>query len=243
MSDIAALERGVVPERYRRNASTLDAKAQIRLLESRALLVGLGGLGGLVLESLARAGVGRITGCDGDCFELSNANRQLLATASTMGRAKAGAAAARVAEINPSVEFWPVDRFLDFEGFLALLQDADLAVDALGGTADRPVLERAAAEAGVPLVTAAVAGWSGMVATVLPGRPGPGSLLAGSGSGRVGAPEDILGTPPPTVHLAASLQCAEALRLLAGQSPALAGKMLVFDLADMTFETVSLAEP
>lgn len=231
----------MIPERYRRNASSLDARAQQRLLESRVVLIGLGGLGGLVLESLARAGVGRITGCDGDRFEASNLNRQLLATETTMGRPKAEAAAARVALINPGVEFTAVDRFLDFDGFSALLGHADLVVDALGGLDDRPALERAAAEAGVPLVTAAVAGWSGVVATVMPGQHGPGGMLAGGAAKPGMTPEDTLGTPAPTVHLAASLQCAEALRLLAGQEPALAGKMLVFDLADMTFETVTLA--
>ncbi len=235
--EAAALECGVVPERYARNMASLDAVAQARLLRARVVLVGLGGLGGLVLESLARAGVGRLTGCDGDHFEPTNANRQLLATEEDMGRPKAAAAAMRVRRINPSVEFVAVDRFLDEAGFGLVLDGADLAVDALGGLDDRPALERAAAKAGIPLVTAAVAGWSGAVATVLPGSPGPGSLLAG---GRGMPPEDVLGTPGPTVHLAASLQCAEALRLLAGQSPALAGKMLLFDLADMTFETMTL---
>ena len=243
---MAALERGVMPERYRRNASSLDAEAQTRLLGSRVLLAGLGGLGGLVLESLARAGVGRITGCDGDRFEPSNANRQLLATEATMGLSKAQAARERAAAVNPCVEFRAVDRFLDFQGFLDLCRDADLAVDALGGLDDRPALERAAREAGIPLVTAAVAGWSGLVATVLPGQAGLGSLLGGlpGGSAKEGmTPEETLGTPGPTVHLAASVQCAEALRLLAGQEPALAGRMLVFDLADMTFETVTPAQP
>jgi len=235
-----ALDRGEIPERYRRNMASLDAAAQARLLRSRVVLAGLGGLGGLVLESLARAGVGRITGCDGDRFEASNANRQLLAVTDTLGRSKAGAARERVAAVNPSVEFRAVDRFLDRDGFLELLRDADLAVDALGGLDDRPALECAAAEAGVPMVSAVVAGWSGAVATVLPGRAGPGSLLAGGAAHAGMSPEDILGTPGPTVHLAASLQCAEALRLLAGQPPALAGKILFFDLADMTFETVTL---
>ena len=159
---------------------------------------------------------------------------------STLGRSKAGAARERVAAINPSVEFRAVDRFLDRDGFLELLRDADLAVDALGGLDDRPVLERAAAEAGVPLVSAVVAGWTGAVATVLPGRPGPGSLLGAGAADKENPPEEVLGTPGPTVHLAASLQCAEALRLLAGQPPALDGKILFFDLADMTFETVTL---
>lgn len=230
-----ALDMGLTPERYLRNRDGLDPAGQARLLRSLAVVCGLGGLGGYVLETLCRMGVGRIRAADGDAFEASNLNRQLLADGNTLGRSKAEAALARAQLANPAVELAAETAFWDREAMAAALRGADVAVDALGGLDDRPALARAAAEAGVPLVTAAVAGASGWVATVLPGAPGPADLF-GSGP----AAEDVLGSPAPSVAVAANLQCAEALRILGGRAPALAGALLVFDLDDMTFETVRL---
>lgn len=233
--EAAALDADVVPERYARNLGSLGRAGQARLLRSCAALVGLGGLGGTVLETLARMGVGRLRGADGDSFEESNLNRQALCRMDSLGCAKAQAAAEAVAALNPSVRFEQRRRFLDREGMAELFAGADLALDCLGGLASRPALREAARAAGLPLVSAAVAGWTGWVATVLPHGPSPGDLLGI----RPGA-EDVLGCPGPAVAAAASLQCAEAVRLLAGRPPALANRMLLFDLADMSFETVDL---
>ncbi|MBU1001612.1 MAG: ThiF family adenylyltransferase [Proteobacteria bacterium] len=230
------LDAGIVPERYARNLTTHSLSEQARLLRSRVVVVGLGGLGGHVLEILCRMGVGRISAADGDLFEQSNLNRQLLSSSLTLERTKATAALERARLINPAVELLADGVFWDFEDMETVLAGADLAVDAMGGLDDRPALQRAAAGAGVPLVTAAIAGMSGYVATVLPGQVGPATLF-GTGA----AAEDSLGSPAPSVAVAASLQCAEALGILCGWAPTLAGKMLIFDLADMTFETMQIA--
>ena len=91
-----ALELGICPERYLRNLDAYSLAEQLRLLKSHAALVGLGGLGGYVLELLARAGVGSIRAADGDEFVPSNLNRQLYATRRTLCGYKAAAAAARM---------------------------------------------------------------------------------------------------------------------------------------------------
>jgi len=230
-----ALECGLTPERYLRNFQALDQARQCRLLRARALLVGLGGLGGHVLDALARAGTGRIAAADGDTFEPSNLNRQLLATSATLGQAKAEAARQHCRAVNPATELDARERFLDEAAMADLARGAAVVVDALGGLDARPALARAAGSAGVPLVSAAIAGLCGYVATVLPGAPAPADLM-----GQGGAAEDLLGSPVSSVALAATLQAAEALRILAGDPPALAGKMLLFDLRDMTFETMTL---
>lgn len=233
--EAAALDMGVAPERYARNMGSVGQAGQARLLRSVVALVGLGGLGGTVLETLARMGVGRIRGADGDLFEESNLNRQALCRMDTLGCAKAVSAVEAVAMVNPSVEFSHWLGFLDSGGMARLFSGANLALDCLGGVASRPALRDAARSAGVPLVAAAVAGWTGWVSTVLPDGPSPADLFAG----RRGA-EESLGCPGPAALLAASLQCAEAVRLLAGQPPALVGRMLLFDAADMSFEIVDL---
>ena len=241
--DRAALELGIRPERYLRNFETYTLAEQARLLDSRAVLVGLGGLGGHALEILVRAGVGEITGVDGDEFAPSNLNRQLLCDARSLGRSKAGAADIRAALTNPTVRFTPVPDFLDEAGMDELLAGdgllaggAGVCLDALGGLKDRPALGRAAARAGVPLVTAAVAGQSGYVATVLPGQANAADFFGDPAQ----AAENTLGTPAPAVATAAAILGAEALAILCGRTPRLAGSMLLFDLGRMHFETVRL---
>lgn len=231
----AALGLGILPERYLRNFDAYGLDDQLRLLTSRAALVGLGGLGGYVLELLARAGVGGICAADGDEFVATNLNRQLYATRRSLGGYKAAAAAARLKQVNPAVDFEPVAQFLDEADMGRFLAGASLCLDALGGLKDRPALMRQAAAAGIPLVTAAVAGQSGLVATVLPGQRGPADYF-GAGAGA----EDTQGTPAPAVAAAASLMAGEALNILTGRGPKLAGKMLLFDLSQMSFETVTL---
>jgi molybdopterin/thiamine biosynthesis adenylyltransferase len=230
-----ALALGVCPERYLRNLGSYSLEEQLRLLDSRVAMAGLGGLGGHALELMARAGVGFIRAADGDEFEASNLNRQLLATRRSLMGYKAAAAAARVLQVNGGVVFEPIAAFMDAENMAGLIAGAQLCVDALGGMSGREELARAAAEAGMPLVTAAVAGQTGLVATVLPGATCPAELF-----GKGGAAEDRLGTPAPAVAAAASIMAAEAVNILAGREPALAGKMLVFDLARMSFETVAI---
>jgi molybdopterin/thiamine biosynthesis adenylyltransferase len=230
-----ALALGICPERYLRNYDAYSLPEQLRLLQSGVAQVGLGGLGGHLAELLARAGVGRLRAADGDEFVPSNLNRQLYATRRSLGGYKAAAAAARLRLVNPAVDFVPVAAFLaegDMERFFS---GAQLCLDALGGLKDRTALLRQAAARGIPVVTAAVAGSGGFVATVLPGSKGPADFF-GAGAGA----EDSQGTPAPAVATAAALMAGEALSILCGRGPRLAGKMLAFDLDKMSFETLSL---
>lgn len=236
----AALALGIVPARYLRNLSAYSLAEQAQLLRATAALVGLGGLGGTVLEILARTGVGTIVAADGDAFEESNLNRQLLSETARLARPKAEAALARAAAVNPAVAVTARRVFLDEAGMRDLLASAQVAVDALGGLADRPALARAAATRGIPLVTAAVAGDTGYVATVLPDGPSVWEVLGSGGAGGGLPAEDVLGCQAAPVTVLAGLQAAEALRVLAGRPPALAGRLLLVDLSDMSFETVTL---
>lgn len=239
-TEIAALQLGIIPERYLRNFKTLDCAAQARLLDTRVAMVGLGGLGGPILEGLARLGFGRINAADHDVFEPSNLNRQTLATEATLGQSKAQAAQERLAQVNLAVEFSARQIRLEAEAFAEFFSGADLAIDALGGLASRPAAERGAALAGVPLVTAAVAGWTVMAATVLPGGTGPASLF-GAGGGAPAA-EDVLGCLAPAIQVAAGLVLAECVRLALGLAPRLGGpqgRMAVLDLEDLSLERFS----
>ncbi|MFW6178396.1 MAG: HesA/MoeB/ThiF family protein [Desulfohalobiaceae bacterium] len=227
--EIRALELGIVPGKYLRNLQGFTIYEQLRLLRSNLALVGLGGLGGVLLELLSRLGVGRIKAADGDIFVEHNINRQLLCTVSSLGESKAEAAKTRCSQVNPAVELEICTEFLQDEDYPAFIQGKDLVLDALGGLQVRRILHDQAHKAGLAVVSAALAGEMGYVSTVFPGDPGPLSFWQGT----VGA-EETLGCLPHAVFAIASMQCAEAAHILCGREPKLRRSMALLDLADFT---------
>ncbi|MDC0335416.1 ThiF family adenylyltransferase [Pseudodesulfovibrio sp.] len=230
-----ALRHNTYPLRYLRNMDSIPAEEQIKLLESSVALIGLGGLGGTLLEILLRTGIGRIRGADGDKFEESNLNRQALASPDWLERSKADAASDRATTINPSIEFTAHNTFLTADTFPDFLQGTHLAIDALGGLKSRLALQQATTQANIPLVTGALAGWTGYVSVVLPASPGPADIM-----GHDNAAEEMLGCPAPAVTFMASLMATEAIKILTGSQSLLSSTMLIIDLQTLTFERISL---
>ncbi len=225
------IENGEMPVRYQHNATTILPKEQAILARSRIFLVGCGGLGGHVLEFLVRAGVGTILACDPGRLEPNHANRYLLASSDNIGRTKVEIACERTGRINPLVRVIPVARDFQEENFLA-----DLVVDCLGGVKYRRNLQRMATEAKVPLVSASISGWTALVSTTWPGETGLAEFMNEKQADR----ELIQGIPIPVAGFAASLQATEVLRILTGHVPALRGSLLLADLAEMRFSSISL---
>ena len=236
-AQILALENKVLPQRYLRNFSSLSLKDQLSLARSHILIVGMGGLGGYILELLARSGVGSFILADGDRFEESNFNRQLLGTVDTIEALKVNTAETRLEQINPLCRCRSVSRFLGRDDLPELLKSADLAVDALGGIEFRPVLMQEASRAGLPLVTGFVAGTTGLASTVYPGGKNPS--LFWQGNGHEGA-ENTLGNMAPIVSLIASVQADEVIRILTGKNSGLADKVFLADLQTLTFDLLEL---
>lgn len=230
-----ALGAGVVPQRYARNVGSLGLDGQRKCLAARAAVVGLGGLGGHVVESLARLGVGRIIGVDPDSFTEDNLNRQILAAPHNVGRPKAEEAAARVAAINPAVEFAAhVASFADLDG--ALLRRCSVVFDCLDSIAARRALAGRCAEAGVVLVHGAIAGWSGQVGIC----PPAGDLFDKLYPGEKRGAERRLGNLAFTAAVAANLMVARAVALLLEPDAAPAQQVQVFDLLAGEWETIDL---
>lgn len=238
--EIAALELGIVPERYARNMKMFSAEDQIALLQSRVSVVGLGGLGGVVVEVLARIGIGTLHLIDGDIFEDSNLNRQFLSTYNLLSTSKAAAALERVADINSSIVVRPYGEHLVEENAVMLIRQSDVVVDCLDNLNTRFVLERAAKKIGSPLVSAAVAGASGHVTSIFPEDQGL-ELIYGSQDGTMqhGA-EASLGCLPQAVALLASIETSEVVKILLGKGSVLRNKLFVVDLIDNTLEILSL---
>ncbi|MDX9942718.1 MAG: HesA/MoeB/ThiF family protein [Bacteroidales bacterium] len=224
-------------ERYIRNERMLSPEENRRLRTLRVAIVGCGGLGGYIIEMLARLGVGHLTLIDGDVFEPSNLNRQIFSTPNNLGEPKAREAKNRVRAINPEVTTEAVYEFLTDNNAAQILAGHNLIIDALDNIQSRRIVEKAAESLNTPLVFGAIAGWYAQVCTILPGdrmvqKIFPDEVNKGA--------ETLLGNPSFTPALAASIQVAEALKVLLGKGQLLRNKLLMIDLLEHHYEVVEL---
>ena len=238
--DAAALRQQILPERYARNMQSLSIEDQGILLQSGACIVGAGGLGGTVAEVLARIGVGRLHLIDGDSFEEHNLNRQRFARTDNLGKPKAPAAREAIARINPAVEVTASAVFMTAENAADLIGDADVAIDCLDRLDSRLVLQKACRRRQIPLVSAAVAGTAGQLTVVFPEDAGLESLIGEIDAGESRGAETRLGNLPFAVSTLASLEAAEAVKVLLGRGGLLRDRLLLFDLMEPYFEIISL---
>lgn len=215
-----------LPVRYLRNRAALSEAECAVLAEKTVLVAGCGGLGGYVIESLARIGVGRIIALDCDAFDESNLNRQLLATEATIGTSKAQAAAERVAAVNPLVRVEARIERLGEESARALAANVDCAIDALDDLHARFWLAHACQEEDTPLVYGAVAGWYGQVCTVM---PGDSSFVTVYGTAEGSGIEKTEGVLPFTAAATAAFQSAEAVKVLLNRGGLIRGRLLMID--------------
>ncbi len=237
-AELAALEAGVLPRRYLRSYGTVGIEGQIKLLRSTVAVVGLGGLGGNVVEALARMGVGRLIAVDGDTFVDHNLNRQLLSSEAALTQSKAEAARARVAAINPAVEVVPHSTNLTPQNMETILRGAEVVVDALDRLPARLMLQDGAQRLGIPMVHGAIAGYVGQVMTILPGDPGLHALY-GDEVPAQGA-EVELGCPAATPMMVAAWQVQEVMKILLGRGELLRHRMLFMDAEWGTIEVLKM---
>ena len=218
-------------ERYIRNLGALSEAECALLREKTVLVAGCGGLGGYLIEMLLRLGVGEIRAADGDRFEASNLNRQLLSAPGLLGREKAEIAAERAAAVNPDVRFVAVPEFVTEKNVGQLVRGCDAVLDALDNIASRRMLAQACNDAQVPLIHGAICGWTAQAAVVLPGDDlieqiyPEGAALSSKAS--------LSFTPP----FCAALQTALCVRLLTGREVE-TGKLYVADLLDMELQSL-----
>lgn len=225
-----------IKARHSRNIGALTEADMEKLACSKVLVVGCGGLGGNIIEYLARAGVGTLIVVDGDVFEESNLNRQILCTSENIGQKKALAAAERVRAIDPSIDVTPVCEFLTKENASALMADADLVIDALDNAAARLVLEDAAAEAGLAIVHGAICGWD-LQTMLVP--PGSGLLHQMYPESYAPASKTSL---PVTPAICAAIEASAAIRYLCGLEVPLEKSLLVGSVADMSFDIIRFSD-
>ena len=220
-------------DRYLRNIPALTEVECLTLRKKRVLVVGCGGLGGHIIDQLARIGVGFLRIVDGDFFEPSNLNRQLLSNVSVLGQGKAKIAAEHIARINPDVQVELVEAFLTENNAKELVADCDIVMDALDNIAGRRALANACAETKIPYVYGAIQGWVAQAAISMPDDHLIEKLFP---EDTVIRDKSVLAFAP---SLCASMQAALCVKLLVGR-PVETGTIYYFDLLNQEFETVAM---
>jgi len=233
-----------ISERYLRQFAfaPIGPEGQKKLLAASAVIVGCGALGSTVAELLTRAGVGRLRIVDRDFVELSNLPRQALFDTQDAEQMlpKAEAARRKLARINPDVTVESVVADVTPQNIIALACGVDLILDGSDNVETRYLINDAAIELRLPWIYGGAVGSRGMVMSMLPRttacllclflEPAPPGTLATSET------EGIIG---PTPHTVASLQSAEALKLIVGGPPTQA-RLTCLDVWARTFRTLNV---
>ena len=155
--------------RYIRNIPALTERECFLLRTKRVLVVGCGGLGGHIIDQLARIGVGSLRVVDGDVFEESNLNRQLLSDVTRLGQRKTDVAKSRIASVNPDVVVDAYHGYLEEDNACQLLEGCDAVIGALDNIYTRRVLESACEQMNIPYIYGAIHGWVAQAALSMPG--------------------------------------------------------------------------
>lgn len=230
--------------RYSRHI-LLDAigiEGQERLRASHALVIGAGGLGSPALLYLGSSGIGRLTVVDADRVDLTNLQRQIIHRDDQVGMEKVRSAAAAVRALNPRVEVDPRAERADAARLDGWVAEADVVLDCSDNFATRQAINAACVRHRRPLVAGAAIGFDGQVSvydTRDPAQPCYACLFPPDA-----AVEDVacatMGVFAPLVGMVGSVQAAEALKLLSGAGPSLAGRLLMVDARTMSWNEIRL---
>lgn len=219
----------------------LDYAGQERLLGSRALIVGLGGLGSPAAMYLAAAGVGTLALADFDSVDLSNLQRQIAHTTATIGQSKAVSAGAAVQSINPEVTVECLDELLSEREFKPHVAAADVVIDCTDNFATRFALNALCMETGTPLVSGAAIRFEGQVTVFDPRRedcPCYRCLYPDEFEDEETCSRN--GILAPVVGMIGATQATEAIKVLAEIGEPLYGRLLLLDALRMEWRSIRL---
>ncbi|SKC51690.1 HesA/MoeB/ThiF family protein [Maledivibacter halophilus] len=224
-------------KRYSRNMKMLSKDENERLGDFRISVIGCGGLGGYIIEMLGRLGIGNITAVDGDVFDETNLNRQLLSNSDTLGQYKALIAEKRMKLVNPLIKFTSVTEKITEVNAEKILSGHDLVIDAIDKIETRFLLQSTASKLNIPMIHGAIAGWYGQVATIFPGDNTLEKIYPTRDAKGL---ESELGNPSFTPALVASIEVAEALKVLLNRGDLLRNKLLYIDLLEHDYMVMEL---
>lgn len=224
-------------KRYERNHSSIGEENQEKLKRASVCVLGCGGLGGHIIEMLTRLGVGQLTVVDGDVFDTSNLNRQLLSNEGNLGQSKADQAVVQMNAINSHVLVTSIPTYITKVNGHKILKDHDIVVDALDNIKTRKEMCQICSDLDIPYVHGAIAGWYGQVATIFPGDITLDILYKSSVTK---GKENELGNPSFTPALIASIQVSEVVKLITGKGDLLRNAFMHIDLLCNEFQVIDL---
>ena len=228
-----------------RQMSIVTRSEQQRFKDAKITIIGCGGIGGETIEMLARMGIGELVLVDKDAYDLSNLNRQTLATINELGLVKSEVAAEKVRIINPYVKTTTFNEHVDQKNIDKVIGDSDIVIDALDNVLTRVIVSRKAKERGIPYIHGAIHGTMGQITVFLPNSdktyeemfnlPSVGKELNDE---TIEALKNVTsGVPPvigPTPNLIGCLEAIEAYKIITGVGKVtVAPKILTFDLLDL----------
>lgn len=232
-------------ERYSRHIilKEVGGMGQTKLLESKVLLIGAGGLGSPIAVYLAAAGVGTLGIIDDDVVDLSNLQRQILHGTSDIGIPKTKSAEATITEMNPDVKVIPINERINSENAFQILEQYDLIVDGCDNFPTRYLINDACVMIGKPIVHGSIYQFDGQVTVLYPGKgpcyrcifpePPPAGLAPScQEAGVFGVLPGIIGT----------IQAVEAIKILLDIGDSLIGTLLLFDALTMNFNRMKLRQ-
>lgn len=227
-------------ERYARqiNLPSFGEEAQQRLLNARALIVGLGGLGSPAAMYLAASGVGQLALSDFDRVEASNLQRQIIHREDQVGELKAESAKRTLAQINPGCDVIAMDWQLDDSELREQIQAADVILDCTDNFASRFQLNRIAMAERTPLVSGAAIRTEGQILSAFPEGPCYRCVYPAELENQESCA--IEGVLAPVVGVIGTLQALQAIQILTGQAEPLRGSLLLFDAAAMHWQKVQV---
>lgn len=222
----------------------LGIEGQTKLLNSRVLMIGAGGLGSPVALYLGSAGVGHITVVDHDRIEATNLQRQIAHTQARLGQYKAESIVQAVAAINPDVSVVAITQKADDALLAMLVQEADLVVDCTDNFSTRHAINRTCVIHGKPLVSGAAIRFDGQVSVYDARSPLSPCYACVFPESDYFEEEQCatMGVFAPLVGIIGTLQAAEALKLLCGLGQALTGRLMMLDGKHMVWNEIQLSK-
>lgn len=228
---------------YSRQIALADVgyEGQLKLRNSTATLVGVGGLGSPTAMKLAAMGVGRLRIIDRDVVSRSDLHRQYLYDTSVLGYAKVEAAAEKLSKLNPDIEIQPVAASLGGYNAEELLRGSDVVIDGLDQMGARYLINRTCVNLKMPYIFGAAIEEFGNATTIIPGKT-PCLECFYQGLKDNDLPKcAAVGVHPAALGIISSAQVAEATRILTGKEPNLAGKLLYVNLKDLSFDKIEIS--
>ena len=228
-----------------RQMTIADEDQQERFKNAKVTVIGCGGIGGEVIEMLARMGIGELVIVDEDKFDLSNLNRQTLANIQDLGLDKSSVAQEKVRLINPYVKTTTYNQHIDQENIDQVIGDSDVVIDALDNVLSRVIVSRSARKKAIPFIYGAIHGTEGQLSVYTPESKSYEEMFNLPSLNKELDEETIeslkkvtSGVPPvigPTPNIIGCLEAFEAYKIITGiGSVCVSPNVLSFDLLDLT---------